>query len=88
MSTEWIKWALTAVADLAGSVAKLAVVKLLNGVVFPLASLLFLIWLVRSTLYPALGLDHKSLYLRDFAALRAWVLAKTSEGSQQGKHAV
>jgi hypothetical protein len=38
------------------AVCKLAVVKLLNGIVFPLASLAFLIWLVRGCLYPALGL--------------------------------
>jgi hypothetical protein len=46
-----------ATSDVAGAVAKLAVVKLLNGIVFPLFSLGFLIWLVKCVLLPAGGWD-------------------------------
>jgi hypothetical protein len=65
-AAEIIRFCGSATADIAGSVAKLAVVKLLEGVVFPLACLAFLIWLVRGTLYPALGLSDKSLAAADF----------------------
>jgi hypothetical protein len=41
--------------EVAGAVAKLAVVKLLNGIVFPLLSLGFLVWLVRGMLLPRGG---------------------------------
>lgn len=60
-SVEIIRFCGSATASIAGSVAKLAVVKVLEGVVFPIASLAFLIWLVRGTLYPVLGLSDRSL---------------------------
>jgi hypothetical protein len=65
-------------ADVATSVAKLAVVQILDGVVFPFLSLLFLIWLVRGTLYPALGLGPPGLARRDAASLSAWLAAARS----------
>lgn len=61
-----------AIGDVASSVCKLAAIKLLNGIVFPLASLIFLIWLVRGCLYPALGLSPQSLSSEDFHKLIAW----------------
>lgn len=47
-------YAAGAVATLAGAIAKLAVIKLLNGIVFPLLSVALLVWLVRAVLYPLL----------------------------------
>lgn len=55
------KFAKDATGDVAMSVCKLAAIKVLNGIVFPLISLAFLIWLVRGCLYPALGLSDHSL---------------------------
>jgi hypothetical protein len=62
---EIIRFCGSATVDIASSVAKLAVVKVLEGVIFPLGALAFLIWLVRGTLYPALGLSDRSLARRD-----------------------
>ncbi len=62
-----------ATVDISTSVCKLAVIKLLNGIVFPLASLAFLIWLVRGCLYPALGLNDHSLTARDLKHLSRWL---------------
>lgn len=56
-AAELIKFSGQSVAVVAASVAKLAVVKILEGIVFPFASLAFLIWMVRGALYPALGLN-------------------------------
>jgi hypothetical protein len=44
-----------ATGDVAGAVAKLAVVKVLSGIVFPLLSLGFLVWLVKGVLLPPGG---------------------------------
>lgn len=65
-----------AVGDVASSVCKLAAIKLLNGIIFPLATLAFLIWLVRGCLYPALGLSEHPLASEDFRRLGAWVGAR------------
>jgi len=56
-----IRYSGTATADIAGSVARLAVIKVLDGIVFPLLCLVFLVWLVRGVLYPLLGLSEGSL---------------------------
>ncbi|MDD2599696.1 MAG: hypothetical protein PHO37_10765 [Kiritimatiellae bacterium] len=65
-SVEIIRFCSKATADIASSVAKLAVIKVLDAIVFPLACLGFLIWLVRGSLYPALGLSDRSLARDDF----------------------
>jgi hypothetical protein len=64
-----IKFCLDSTTNFAGSVMRLVVVKLLEGVIFPLGSLVFLIWLVRGTLYPALGLGQATLAERDVRRL-------------------
>ena len=69
------------VGDVASSVCRLAAIKLLNGIVFPLATLAFLIWIVRGCLYPALGLSDHPLSPKDFRAIGAWV------GAQRETHA-
>ena len=56
-------------SDVAISVCKLAAIKLLNGIVFPLASFAFLIWLVRGCLCPALGLCDRPLAQNDLRHL-------------------
>lgn len=65
-SIDVMKFCGTATADIAQSVAQLAVIKVLEGIVFPLVCFAFLIWLVRGVLYPALGLSDKSLTCDDF----------------------
>lgn len=65
-SVEVIRFCGRSTADIAGSVAKLAVVKILEGIVFPLVCFAFLVWLVRGSLYPALGLGDRSLARDDF----------------------
>lgn len=69
-AAEIIRFCGRSTAEIAGSVAKLAVVKLLEGLVFPLACLVFLIWLVRGTLYPALGLSDRALAPADYRRIR------------------
>lgn len=56
-----IRYSGSATADIAGSVARLTVIKVLDGIVFPLLCLAFLVWLVRGVLYPLLGLSEGSL---------------------------
>ena len=56
-----IRFSGNATADIAVSVARLAVIKVLDGIVFPLLCLAFLVWLVRGVLYPILGLSEGSL---------------------------
>ena len=68
-----------ATGDVAMSVCKLAAIKVLNGIVFPLVSLAFLIWIVRGCLYPALGLSDRSLATDDLAGLRKWIQKKEAE---------
>lgn len=63
-------YAKDAMSDVAVAVCTLAAVKLLNGVVFPLASFGFLIWLVRGCLWPVLGLSDRPLDSDDFRRLR------------------
>ncbi|MCU0857881.1 MAG: hypothetical protein MUC65_05690 [Pontiellaceae bacterium] len=65
-----------AITALAQSVAKLAVVKVLEGVVFPLGALVFLIWFVRGTLYPVLGLSNKSLARSDLNKIEKFLKPK------------
>ena len=60
------------VSDVALAVCKLTAVKLLNGIIFPLASFAFLIWLVRGCLCPALGLSDRPLALDDLRKLSGW----------------
>lgn len=70
-----IKWSLwEAPKEVISSSIKWLVIKLLNGILFPLASLVFLIWIVRDILYPTLGLSDAGVghgdiqQLRDFLA--------------------
>lgn len=77
------EWAPRAVANVAGSVAELAAAKVLDGIVFPLGSLLFLVWIVRGILFPALGLSASSMYAHDVEALRAWASSETRAGNRQ-----
>jgi hypothetical protein len=67
------RYAKDAVPDVAGAACKLAAVKLLNGIVFPLASFAFLIWLVRGCLCPALGLSDRPLTQDDLRQLSDWI---------------
>ena len=53
------KYAKDSISDVAIAVCKLVAVKLLNGIVFPLASFAFLVWLVRGCLIPVLGLGNR-----------------------------
>jgi len=66
-------YAQTAVTEVAVSVCKLAAIKLLNGIVYPLASFLFLVWLVRGCLTPALGLSATPLLHDDIHRLADWL---------------
>lgn len=50
------EYAKESMSDVAVAVCKLVAIKLLNGIVFPLASFAFLVWLVRGCLVPVLGL--------------------------------
>ena len=72
-SLELMQYSLTATKDIALSVARLFVIKLLNGVVFPLGALAFLLWLLRGVLYPALGLTQTGLAREDFRNLMLWM---------------
>lgn len=83
-AVEVIRFCGPATAEIAGGVAKLAVVKVLEGVVFPLACLAFLVWLVRGTLYPALGLSDRPLSGEDFRKLGEYL---KGEGDGAAKHA-
>lgn len=76
-SVEIIRFCSTATADIASSVAKIAVIKILDGIIFPLACLGFLIWLVRGTLYPALGLSDRSLAREDFRHIEKVLIHRT-----------
>ena len=58
------KYAKESLAEVAVAVCKLVAIKLLNGIVFPLASFAFLIWLVRGCLVPVLGLSDSQSLLR------------------------
>jgi hypothetical protein len=71
--TELGLYAKDAVSDVAVAVCKLAAIKLLNGIVFPLASFAFLIWLVRGCLCPALGLSDRPLAGDDLRQLGEWL---------------
>jgi hypothetical protein len=87
-SREIAIFSMSATVDVAASVAKLAVIKILNGIVFPLGSLLFLIWLVRGTLYPALGLSEEPLSRQDLIRLREFVTKQEPKGRKpQGDRA-
>ena len=50
-------YAKESLVEVAIAVCKLVAVKLLNGIVFPLASFAFLVWLVRGCLIPVFGLS-------------------------------
>ena len=71
--TEWGLYAKTAITEVAVAVCKLAAIKLLNGIIFPLASFAFLIWLVRSCLCPALGLSDRPLAASDLQQISKWI---------------
>jgi hypothetical protein len=66
------RYSKTAVSEVSIAVCKLAAIKLLNGIVFPLASFAFLVWLVRGCLCPALGLSDRPLAQEDLQSLRNW----------------
>lgn len=53
-------YAKDSISEVGVAVCKLAAVKLLNGIIFPLASFVFLAWLVRGCLIPVLGLGEQS----------------------------
>lgn len=78
-TTEIATYAKDAVVDVAGSVAKLAAIKLLNGIVFPLASLIFLIWIIRGCLYPVMGLGTTNIAEDDFQRLSNWISHKKNQ---------
>lgn len=78
-SLELMQYSLTATKDIALSVARLFVIKLLNGVVFPLGALAFLLWLLRGVLYPALGLTQTGLAREDFRNLKLWTRSEKDE---------
>lgn len=67
------EYARVAVGEVAMAVCKLAAIKLLNGLVFPLASFAFLVWLVRGCLWPAFGLSDRPLSPEDFRRLATWL---------------
>lgn len=60
--TEITRFAKDELSTVVLAICQLVAVKVLSGVFYPLVMLAFLIWLVRSCLYPALGLreHHKS----------------------------
>lgn len=62
---EIIRYATNSVVEVTINVCKLSVIKLLNGLIFPLLSFLFIIWIVRGILFPVLGLSDKSLAKKD-----------------------
>ena len=71
-SNDLIKWALwEAPKDVVSSSIEWFIIKFLNGIVFPLASLLFLVWMVRDILYPVLGLSDKGLARGDIEKMWA-----------------
>ncbi len=67
------KYAKESMVDVAVAVCKLVAIKLLNGIVFPLVSFAFLIWLVRGCLCPALGLSDHPLSADDIRRFRGWI---------------
>jgi hypothetical protein len=67
------EYARVAVGEVAMAVCKLAAIKLLNGLVFPLASFAFLVWLVRGCLWPAFGLSDRPLSPEEFRRLATWL---------------
>lgn len=84
-SVEIIRFCGGATADIASSVAKLAVIKVLDAIVFPLACLGFLIWLVRGSLYPALGLSNSSRSRDDFRQIIE-TLTDKAKSKQKSDH--
>ena len=73
-----IRFAGNATPDIAGSVARLTVIKVFDGIVFPLLCFAFLVWLVRGVLYPLLGLSESSLARDDLKHIRE-VLTRKSQ---------
>jgi len=57
----------------------LVAVFVLEGIVFPLLSLIFLVWFVRSCLMPMIGLEPESKGGRDLAAVAAWIRSKQGQ---------
>jgi hypothetical protein len=80
-AVELIRFSTRSAAFIAGKVARLAVVKILEGVVFPLSAFAFLIWLIRGTLYPALGLSERPVAERDLRRLAAFVKEGTERAA-------
>jgi len=78
-AVEIIRFCEKATGEIAKSVVELIVANVLDGVVFPLTSLIFLIWLVRGTLYPAFGLSNRSLTNDDFGHIKTFLRAKNHE---------
>jgi len=79
-SQELVKWYLwDAQKKIISSSVKWLVLKVLNGIVFPLASLAFLIWMVRDVLYPTIGLSEKGMGSADLRELRRFLTAKRAE---------
>lgn len=76
-SNDLIKWSLWGYAiEVISSSIKWLVIKLLNGILFPLASLVFLIWIVRDILYPTLGLSDAGLGHGDIQRLREFMIER------------
>lgn len=80
-SVEIIRFCGGATADIASSVAQLAVIKVLDAIVFPIACLAFLIWLVRGALYPALGLSSSSRSREDFQLIKKILTERTKSNT-------
>ncbi|HOE60217.1 MAG TPA: hypothetical protein P5125_02050 [Kiritimatiellia bacterium] len=67
------EYARVSIKEVAMAVCKLVAIKILNGLVFPLASFAFLVWLVRGCLWPAFGLSDRPLSPEDFRRLATWL---------------
>ncbi|MBI9074172.1 MAG: hypothetical protein JEZ02_02090 [Desulfatibacillum sp.] len=87
-SLELMKYSLTATKDIALSVARLFVIKILNGVVFPLGALAFLLWLLRGVLYPALGLSQTGLAREDFKSFVMWTRSADKDVAREEREAL
>ncbi len=82
-SVHLMKYALESAAEIAGSVAKLIVSKVLSGVVFPLGILGFLVWLVRGAFYPIMGLSQGGLAGSDLLKLAELVNPRKQEEKRE-----
>lgn len=71
-------------AALAAVASCLVAVFILEGVVFPLLSLVFLVWFVRSCLMPMVGLGADGSVSGDLAVLAGWIRSKKAAEEKSG----